>query len=127
MKKLAVARLPLSQEFVDFQVQKALLQISRLQPLKIYLFGSAASGRATDQSDLDFLLVFSDQNRLRSAQKKLRSIYPVCDIPVDLVWMIKSDFDRKSSIGGIAMEAHDFGILVYPKFTEVDFDKDTRI
>lgn len=70
---------------------------------EIYLFGSAAEGPFYEDSDFDVLVVASDENELRLFREKLGKAHPLVNRSVDYVWMLKSDFDRKKKIGGVAM------------------------
>ena len=80
------------------------------KPLNIYLFGSVAEGKATDQSDFDFLIVVASDQAIKEAKNNLRPFRPLSSTPIDLIWMTEQEFNRKSLVGGIAMIAREDGI-----------------
>ena len=99
---LRLSREPVKQEFVRNEAEKIASIIHRvLKPKSLFLFGSAARGEFTSQSDFDFLLLYSSGEDLRKGQKLLRSIYPISEYPVELVWMLDDDFATKMKIGGL--------------------------
>ena len=55
-------------ELIDYIVGKIVTAVS---PLKIILFGSLASGQATDESDLDLLIIHSSQMSNRKVRQKI--------------------------------------------------------
>ena len=75
-------------------------------PHSLFLFGSAAENKMTDQSDFDLLVVCTSEAEVLRARRqfsKIRSSLPARAF--DVVWMLKSEFDRKSQIGGVAFIA----------------------
>jgi predicted nucleotidyltransferase len=109
MKKLAVARKSLDAVYAQEQILAARAKLMMLGPSGLYLFGSAADGKLTDQSDLDFLLVFKDALALKAAQSKIKTLFPICEMSIDLVWITEEEFERKKRLGGVAMEAFEYG------------------
>lgn len=83
------------------------------RPSAIYLFGSVAEGKPTDQSDFDFIVVMPTEESIRDGQKNLRSFRPLSKCAVDLIWMSEEDFKQKSGIGGVALIAKEDGQLLY--------------
>lgn len=69
---------------------------------EIYLFGSAAERPFFEDSDFDILIVARDIEELKSFQSKIRDHHPIVHRTIDFVWMLKSDFERKKKIGGVA-------------------------
>lgn len=116
---LGIQRKLLSEKYVEAQVQAILSGIlSICQPVKVYLFGSAAEGRFTDQSDLDFLIVIDEEKyialeELKRIKKKWAHLQPIISHPVDVLWYTKELFEAKKSIGGVAMIAFEEGKLIY--------------
>lgn len=106
---LKCTRKPLSPELSDQLVAEVFQKILSVNPLKVILFGSAAEKKLTDQSDLDFLVVCSNAEQMKTAQKKLKPKYPLCALAVDLVWVTLSDFETKKNMGGVCMVAHQEG------------------
>lgn len=77
--------------------------------LQVYLFGSAASGRFTEDSDLDLLLVYPDGTDLAASQKTLYS-KRWTDIAVDFICVTQEQFDKKKNLGGICFESFHYGM-----------------
>ena len=113
MKKLAVTKQAIPREIIEKELQQVAQVLIKLTPMYLYLFGSAATKKLTDQSDMDFLLVFKDKETLRMAQKALGPQYPLSEISVDLVWMTRDEFQQKKNLGGVAFEAFNSGELLY--------------
>lgn len=91
----------------------------------VYLFGSVADCRESDQSDIDLLVVTAGRQEIRSAQEKLRGIQKMTPFPVDLVWVEQAQFDRKKSLGGVCMIAFEDGHCLYQKEIGVIGDERT--
>lgn len=65
-------------------------------PELIYLFGSAARGEATADSDYDLLIVVPDVSppALRRARKGYEALWGL-GVPVDVVVWTRGDFDER--------------------------------
>ena len=89
--------------------------ISELSPVKIYLFGSFASGAARDDSDLDFYIVVKDDspNLTDMTARAYKSIRSVRSRAVDIVIGTESRFEKRKGAVGIEREAANKGILLY--------------
>jgi predicted nucleotidyltransferase len=106
MHPLRVTRKRLEKTIVEAEVGRVSGVIhERIAPKQLYLFGSAAEGVATDQSDLDFLIVMPDLASIRPAQKRLYPLMPLSSMQVDLVWVTEEIFERKKELGGVCMVA----------------------
>lgn len=82
-------------------------------PVRVFLFGSAAKKEFRHGSDIDLLLVYESIIELRQARKNLSGLSRILDgIPVDLVFMITGDFTQKSQLGGVAFDALKGGIEI---------------
>lgn len=94
----------IDESMVDALIKAELaLIVSHCSPLAVYLFGSAASGRMTEASDLDFLIVLPDGAEHKSVKKKYHEQRRGGRWPVDVVFMGREEFLRCSKIGGVAM------------------------
>ncbi len=83
-------------------------------PRRIILFGSAASGRMTRDSDLDLLVLADDPGDTRKNSVRLRQALGGLGVPVDVVVMAPARFEEtKEVIGGIAYPAHKYGKVIY--------------
>jgi predicted nucleotidyltransferase len=75
--------------------------IEEVHPLRIVLFGSAARGSATEESDADLLIVMKDgTHRRRTAQTLYRQLRGT-RIPFDLLVTTPSDLERHRSNNGL--------------------------
>jgi predicted nucleotidyltransferase len=65
-------------------------------PERIYLFGSAARGSATPDSDLDFALVLPDSTpaEVRNSKEIYKILWDI-DAPIDILAWTRSDFYRR--------------------------------
>jgi predicted nucleotidyltransferase len=83
-------------------------------PARIILFGSAATGTTTSDSDIDLLVVEDEVDDVRAEGVRLRTVLGDLGHSVDVL-VIRSDrFDKtKDLIGGIAYPANRYGIVLY--------------
>ena len=89
------------------QIQNALREVTRrivetARPQRIVLFGSAAQGKMTRDSDLDLLVIMRGSvHRRQMAQKIQRSLHGVA-LPVDVVVLTEEDV-RKDAKGSFSI------------------------
>ncbi len=94
------------------EIVRRILGVTR--PDKIILFGSAARGEMTPDSDVDLLIVERDTGNHRS--EYLRIIKALWDLhyPFDVLFIATDWFeDSKNVIGGLAYPAHRYGRVIY--------------
>ena len=90
--------------------------ISKLSPVKIYLFGSFANGTANDDSDFDFYIIVNDdtQNLVDLTAEAYKSIRSVRSRAVDIVIGTESRFESRKNKSGIKnseqIQAGQYGI-----------------
>jgi len=114
MRFLRVTRKPLDPEFQKAEILRITEIISTtINPVAIYCFGSASEGKATDQSDFDFLIILDDPASVQQARGKLRPYLPLSEFPVDIIWKRKRDFLKHKAIGGISMVASEDGVCTF--------------
>ena len=83
-------------------------------PDRVILFGSAATGHMTTDSDLDLLVVEPEVSNTRKEGLRLRSALGGCPLPIDVTVMSRDRFEEsKDVIGGLAYPAHRYGKVVY--------------
>jgi predicted nucleotidyltransferase len=107
----------LSEGFIQ-QMVKAVVQ--EVKPQCIYLFGSRARGTATEDSDVDLLIVETeafDQNRNRwSELKRIRRVLKPFHVPKDVLVCSHDEFEKwRGSINHIIAHAAREGRLVYER------------
>ena len=101
---------------VDETLLKELVRrvLSVAQPDRIILFGSAASGRMTKDSDLDLLVVEPVLANTHERSVQIRGALGDIGYPVDVIVMRTERFERtKRAIGGIAYPANKYGRVIY--------------
>lgn len=88
--------------------------LSVSQPDRIILFGSAASGAMTKDSDIDLLILKSNRFKYLDEYVRVRRALKNLSYPFDILFMDTRKFDRtKKWIGGIAYPAHKYGKVIY--------------
>ena len=94
------------------EIVRRVLSVAR--PDRIILFGSAATGQMTNDSDLDLLIVEpAPKNRLEESLK-IRDAIGNVNLPVDVLIMARERFEAtKNIIGGVAYPAHKYGKVLY--------------
>ena len=101
---------------VDRQILNEIIRrvVEVAKPERILLFGSAARGSATDQSDFDLLVVKEGVlHRRRLAQDIYVRLIGI-PVPVDIIVVTPDDIEQmKDSLGTIIPAALTEGIQIY--------------
>ncbi len=83
-------------------------------PHRIILFGSAAMGQMTRDSDIDLLVVERSPGDARLESVRLRAALRGLGYPFDVLVMASERYEEsKDVIGGIAYPAHKYGKVIY--------------
>jgi predicted nucleotidyltransferase len=86
------------------------------QPDKIYLFGSYASGKPKEKSDLDICIIknnFQDKNHELLKVKK--SIFNI-GVPIDILLFSGENFAKRQNVwGSVQYEIFHNGAIMYEK------------
>jgi len=83
-------------------------------PDRIILFGSAATGQMTKDSDIDLLIVEPAPANTHERRVAIRDAVGDVGYPVDVIVMRTERFERtKRFIGGIAYPANKYGRVIY--------------
>lgn len=83
-------------------------------PDRIVLFGSAATGQMTTDSDVDVLILTSESQPLRQIRAATRMALFGVGVPIDLVIMRTDRFEAsKNVIGGLAYPVGKTGKVIY--------------
>ncbi|MCX6631314.1 MAG: nucleotidyltransferase domain-containing protein [Candidatus Solibacter sp.] len=94
------------------EVVRRVLTVAR--PERIILFGSAATGQMTEDSDLDLLVVEPEPTNTRDRSVRIRRALGDVRYPVDVIVMSSARFEEtKNLIGGIAYPARKYGWVLY--------------
>lgn len=83
-------------------------------PERIILFGSAATGEMTRDSDIDLLVVERDPGDRRKESVKIDATLNGLGYPFDVIVISSEWFEAsKNVIGGIAYPANKYGKVIY--------------
>jgi len=88
--------------------------LAAARPRRIILFGSAATGRMTPDSDVDLLVVEDAPRNPRAESVRLRQALGELGFPIDVLVIAADRFEEtKDLVGGIAYPAHRYGKVIY--------------
>ena len=89
--------------------------VENLAPVRIYLFGSFAEGRQTEDSDFDFYIVVKDSEKdiAELTTKAYKSIRRIKQRPVDILVGTQSRFEQRKNIPSVESEVNQKGVLLY--------------
>ena len=94
------------------EVVRRVLTVAR--PERIILFGSAATGQMTEDSDLDLLVAEPEPANTRDRSVRIRRALGDVRYPVDVILMSSARYEEtKNLIGGIAYPARKYGRVLY--------------
>ena len=94
------------------EIVRRVLAVAR--PDRIILFGSAATGQMTRDSDIDLLIVEPAPANARERSVEIRDAVGDIGYPVDVIVIRTDRFEgTKRLIGGIAYPANKYGRVIY--------------
>jgi predicted nucleotidyltransferase len=94
------------------EIVRRVLRVAR--PDRIILFGSAATGRMTKDSDIDLLIVEPAPKNRHEESVAITDAIGDVRVPVDVKIIATGRFEAtKNIIGGIAYPAHKYGRVLY--------------
>jgi predicted nucleotidyltransferase len=101
----------LDQALVD-EIVRRIVEVA--DPDRIILFGSAAVGRMTRDSDVDLLVLRRSPEDTRRESLCIRDALRGITYPFDVVVISTERFEEsKLVVGGIAYPAHKYGRVIY--------------
>ncbi len=101
----------ISQEIIE-EIIRRIRAVAK--PDRIILFGSAAAGRMTRDSDIDLLILESRPKQPRKERVRIREAIGNMGYPFDIVIMKTKWFEEsKDVIGGLAFPANKYGKVIY--------------
>lgn len=90
--------------------------IHAIAPEQIILFGSYAEGRATDDSDLDLLVITEKPLSLKERLTRIQGLFRDLPIPIQVITISRRRFEETQDvIGGIAYPASKYGRTIYER------------
>ena len=94
------------------EIVKRILEVA--EPQRIILFGSAATGQMTSDSDIDLLVLESAPGDTREEGVRIRQAVRGLGYPFDIIVMAVERFEEsKDVVGGIAYPANKYGRVIY--------------
>jgi predicted nucleotidyltransferase len=88
--------------------------LSVAEPQRIILFGSAAAGEMSKDSDIDLLVLESAPGDTRKESVRIRQAVRGLGYPFDIIVMATERFEKsKNVVGGIAYPANKYGKVIY--------------
>lgn len=101
---------------LDVLKNEIVKRLQKVNPIKIFIFGSFVYGRPTEDSDIDLLIIkeklSSKVRKTIEARKSLKGIR----MPFDTIVASQEEFDfYKDQINSIYFEADKKGILLYER------------
>jgi len=101
----------LDQTIID-EIVRRVTSVARAE--RIILFGSAATGQMTRDTDIDLLVVEADPGDRRKQSVRIDETLSGLGYPFDVI-VISSDWFEasKNVIGGIAYPANKYGKVIY--------------
>ncbi|MEZ4740986.1 MAG: nucleotidyltransferase domain-containing protein [Bdellovibrionota bacterium] len=89
--------------------------LSKIQEIyQIVLFGSAATKTMTETSDIDLILIFENEAKMKAGKEKIYKSRPVDDWPQDLLFYTKKEFEeRVKKGGGVCYIASKEGTIIF--------------
>ena len=94
------------------QIVEEILKVAH--PERVILFGSAAMGAMSHDSDLDLLVIEKRVENPRERTVRIRSALASFGLPMDIIVMASERFEEtKNVIGGIAYPANKYGKVIY--------------
>ena len=94
------------------EIIRRILAVTR--PDRIIVFGSAAMGQMTRDSDIDLLILEAAPTDVREERVRIRQALRGVGYPFDIIVMATQRFEEsKNVIGGIAHPANKYGKVIY--------------
>jgi predicted nucleotidyltransferase len=88
--------------------------VERFKPKRVILFGSAARGELTPDSDLDFLVIMPFEGRRRDLCVRIRTALSGFGVSKDVMVLTPEEYERRKDIPGtIAYPAAREGRVLY--------------
>jgi predicted nucleotidyltransferase len=101
----------LDQKLIE-EIIKRILAVTPAE--RIIIFGSAAAGKMTRDSDIDLLVLKSTPGDLRQESVQVRRALGDLGYPFDIIVIAAERFEEsKGVIGGLAFPANKYGRVIY--------------
>jgi len=88
--------------------------IKSISPKKIILFGSYAKDTATEDSDIDLMVIWNSELNPHKRNLYLRRLFPKRNFSLDIFAFTENEFESlKDVVGTMLYEAAHFGKVLY--------------
>jgi predicted nucleotidyltransferase len=106
---------PSGKRISDEAIREIVRRITAVaRPERVILFGSAATGQMTRDSDVDLLVLEADIADARQEALRIRAALAGLPSPFDVIVMTSERFEEtRGVIGGIAWPASRYGKVIY--------------
>ncbi|MBI5637236.1 MAG: nucleotidyltransferase domain-containing protein [Nitrospinae bacterium] len=100
---------------MDALVERVTRKIAEaIHPDKIILFGSRARGTATEESDIDLVVIYSGQKTKREVELEIEDLFFPRDFSMDVIVMTPDHLERYKKIANtLAREVAETGVVCY--------------
>ncbi len=104
-------RMDIDEQVIEETVRR-ILSVAR--PDRIILFGSAATGQLTPDSDIDLLILMEVPVNVREERVRIRQALRGMGYPFDIFVMSPERFEESKDVfGGLAFPARKYGKVIY--------------
>ncbi|MBN8537090.1 MAG: nucleotidyltransferase domain-containing protein [Deltaproteobacteria bacterium] len=118
MSLLRLNRLSTSDPFWITLLKGIIERVLSIQPnSSIYIFGSFVADRFTAESDLDLAVIIPDEESPKLFLQKIYESGRLSQWPLDLLVFKKSDFIKRSEIGGVCFDIKESGVELHPNWS----------
>ena len=115
MSLLRLRRISEQDPYWETLLKGIIARVLQIEPaVTIYIFGSFVENRFTAESDLDLAVIVPDEASPKAFLQKIYQAGRLSDWPLDLLVFRKSDFAKKSQIGGVCFDIRESGIELFP-------------
>jgi predicted nucleotidyltransferase len=110
-------------DFMAF-IPSIVASLQQVNPYKIYLFGSVASGNTTNDSDVDLAIILDTDkvhqtydDKIKTRVRVRKSIFDVsCQIPIDILVYSRPEYQKLKEVNpGFVREIEEKGKVIYEK------------
>ena len=100
---------------VDQLVERVISKIvDHIQPVKVFLFGSRVRGDASEDSDIDLVVIYDGPKSKRDVEVEIHRLFKPHDFSMDVFVMTPQHFERFKRIANtLAREIAENGLVVY--------------
>ena len=88
--------------------------VEAIHPDKIILFGSRAKGTATEESDIDLVVVYSGPKSTRDVRREINRLFIPRDFSMDVIVMRPEEMEAYKGVANtLAREVSETGVVAY--------------